>query len=771
MLSTPRHRDVIALACSLSLLTLSAPRAQGLELPQQAQVASYVMNVELRPHRAGQPERRHIVGTQSITWRNTASAPTDEVRMHLYLNAFRDRQSTLMRESSADFRAKWRDDEFGSVEFTEISLAGVGEPLPLTAEAVQPDDDNEADRTVVRVALPSAVAPGASIELRTRFEARLPKAYRRTGWAPGDGYFCMQWYPKLGVFEDAPDGGAPRWNCHQFHANTEFFADFARYDVTIAAPAAFEVGATGGRPVSVEERDGRRHWRFEQEGVHDFAFVADPDFVRREFTFDGVRAADDPSGVAPQVARSLGVPVSDFDLPKTEVVILLQPQHATDSQFDRHLRAVECGLEFFGLRYGPYPYGAITVVDPARDSDGTTLGGGMEYPTLITCGTQPSPHPRQPRPEGVTVHEFGHQYWYGLSANNEFEESWLDEGINTYSEGRAQWLEYAATMRPVQTEQIGALTFAATSMPTVPDAGVLGFGRVPLLESLADWGVPANVTDAMSGLGLLGTVVPESPLLELMAAQPGAVGFREASFSDRYNDRRRWLAVGTPDPLVLPGWQYFDRGSYVANSYHRPATLLRTLEALVGRERWWAFMRNFAQQSRFGHPTTADFVALLEKDCGEDAAEFFRLASEAGAVFDYGVASVFPEDGEGDTKSVVVRRYGSLTAAVRVRFVFETRGEVWRTWNPDAMQTWERYTFEDSEEGGAYGKLLEVWVDPPLDPSKHEGAFGAAGQFLIDSDLTNNAWRAEADRRPALYRTLRSLLQVQNQLTFTSIIG
>ena len=41
-----------------------------------------------------------------------------------------------------------------------------------------------------------------------------------------------------------------------------------------------------------------------------------------------------------------------------------------------------------------------------------------------------------------TIHEFGHQYWYGWSAPNEFEESWLDEGLNTDSEYRAMDLAY-----------------------------------------------------------------------------------------------------------------------------------------------------------------------------------------------------------------------------------------------------------------------------------------------------------------------------------------
>jgi len=39
--------------------------------------------------------------------------------------------------------------------------------------------------------------------------------------------------------------------------------------------------------------------------------------------------------------------------------------------------------------------------------------------------------------EMVTIHEFGHNFWYGMIGSNEFEEAWLDEGFNTYSEIKA----------------------------------------------------------------------------------------------------------------------------------------------------------------------------------------------------------------------------------------------------------------------------------------------------------------------------------------------
>ena len=43
---------------------------------------------------------------------------------------------------------------------------------------------------------------------------------------------------------DASTGG---WNCHQFHANSEFYADFGRFDVRMTVPSTLVVGATGER--------------------------------------------------------------------------------------------------------------------------------------------------------------------------------------------------------------------------------------------------------------------------------------------------------------------------------------------------------------------------------------------------------------------------------------------------------------------------------------------------------------------------------------------
>ena len=82
------------------------------------------------------------------------------------------------------------------------------------------------------------------------------------------------------------------------------------------------------------------------------------------------------------------------------------------------------------------------MIDPGPGGRGAS---GMEYPTLFTAGTRTHSVRRKVYPwlatsrsdEVTILHEFGHQYFYGLLGSNEFEEAWLDEGMNSYAESRA----------------------------------------------------------------------------------------------------------------------------------------------------------------------------------------------------------------------------------------------------------------------------------------------------------------------------------------------
>jgi len=408
-------------------LAAAAP-ALADQLPETApRVADYRIRVAL------DPDTKTLTGRERIVWRNPSDDEVPDLWFHLYLNAFRNTESTFYRESGGQLRGdRMTDGTWGWTDVTAMRLADGTDLLPsLTFE--HPDDDNAEDRTVARVMLPAPVAPGATVELDVEFTAKLPQVFARTGYRR-DFYLVGQWFPKLGVYEPAGMRGRETgaWNCHQFHANSEFYADFGHFLVDITVPSSFVVGATGVRIAADEHENGTTTYTYEQADVHDFAWTADPDYVEVTDTF---RAAEEVSEAEyREMAAWLDRPIDEVRLSDVDITVLMQPTRL--GQAARYMHAAKQSLKYYGLWYGRYPYATLTVVDPAPGAGGA---GGMEYPTFITAGSSWAlnfwPLSRLRAAEAVTVHEFGHNFWYGLVASNEFEEAWLDEGINSYSTG------------------------------------------------------------------------------------------------------------------------------------------------------------------------------------------------------------------------------------------------------------------------------------------------------------------------------------------------
>jgi hypothetical protein len=100
------------------------------------------------------------------------------------------------------------------------------------------------------------------------------------------------------------------------------------------------------------------------------------------------------------------------------------------------LKATLDSLSYFSRTLGAYPYRTVTAVVPPFNAEDA---GGMEYPTFFTAEGYANIDAQtmdQWNIDFVTIHEFGHGYFYGLLASNEFEEPMLDEGINEYWDER-----------------------------------------------------------------------------------------------------------------------------------------------------------------------------------------------------------------------------------------------------------------------------------------------------------------------------------------------
>ncbi len=343
-----------------------------------ASVASFAADYKITARL--DPASRTLNGEVAITYTNQGELPLASVRLHLYWNAFRDRNSSFMRG---------RRQGFDPADAGWIDVTSSDPPGPIRFLA--PDDGNSADRTVAELPLPQPLEPGEKITVRLNFNARVPGLIARAGC---ERDFCMiaQWFPKLGVVQRG------LWKANQYHATSEFFADFGSYDVALTVPAASVVAASG----DLVSTTGEGAWKtvtYHSDNVHDFAWAAWPGFRRAEERWKNVR---------------------------------LEVFGPADADPRRHFDAAKATLEWLDRNVGPYPYPRLVIVDvPLWAFEAI----GMEYPTLVTTSSLGGWTPRAfPLPEVITIHEVGHQYFQGMVANNEAEEAWLDEGLASYVE-------------------------------------------------------------------------------------------------------------------------------------------------------------------------------------------------------------------------------------------------------------------------------------------------------------------------------------------------
>ena len=598
--------------------------------------ANYSIDVAL------DPARRRLSGRQLLTWRNTSTLSTSELQFHLYYNAWKNTRSTWLRDRPLAGGRRLESSDWGWTDVSAIRLVGAGgaPPIDLSSRArhISPDDGNPNDETVMSVALPRDVGPGETVNIEMEWTAQVPRTFARTG-AVGDYHFLAQWFPKIGVLEESG------WNCHQFHGGTEFYADYGVYDVRLRVPTGWVVGATGRERERRDNGDGTTTHRYYQEDVHDFAWTTSPDYLVRDARFEHA------------------------GLPAVTMRLLLQPEH--EGQANRHFDATRAALRFYGTWFGAYPYGHVTVVDPAWQSG----AGGMEYPTLFTSGTRWLAPADVADPEGVTIHECGHQFWYGIVGNNEFEDAWMDEGFNTFSTGR--------TVEQAYTPNFLSERFFGGFIPWVNR-------DIPLSRATDENGWPSY---------------------------------------------RRGAEL---DAQSTPSWRY-SPGAGGPLSYSKTALWLHTLERHLGWPTLQRILSTFFERWKFRHPKPADFFAVVNEVSGRDMTWFFDQVYRSSDVFDYAVEALesapvsargwFDHEGrpafDGDRRTrdrfqtrVVVRRLGESTFPVDVLVTFENGATVRERW--DGRDRWKRFDLEGPS------KAVSAQVDPDR-------------VLLLDVNFTNNS--------------------------------
>ncbi len=641
-------------------------------------IANYAIDVKL------DTEKHLLSGSEVLTWRNTSRYDIPDLRFHLYYNAWlNDKSSFLSRLNSYYRLAGYGKNDWAYCKVKSIKIKGTrgwrDADLTQSMKYIQPDDMNSDDKTVMEVQLPRLIRPGESIEIEIEWQSKVPRTFARTGTID-EYYFLGQWFPKIGVLQD--DG---LWNCHQF-IGTEFFSDYGVYDVKMTVPKDWIVGATGEEVDRTQNDSGTVMHHYYQADVHDFAWTTSPHF--RVFTDR----------------------FEETGLPATRLRLLLMPDHLDKKE--RYFQATKTTLKYYGTWFGPYPYGHLTIIDPAYQS----RTGGMEYPTLFTGGTRWLSPKATLSPEGVTVHECGHQFWYGIVGNNEFENAWLDEGFNTYSQSRAMEVAYP---------------------PRTLDRRYLD-GFLPVLF-------------------------------------PGIHEVYRSQGAERFDGFESGLKL---DRMSRDSWQQAP-GAYRINAYNKPALMLQTLENYLGWDLMQKIMSTYFERWKFKHPRPEDFFRVVNEISSLDMSWFFEQTYNSSNVFDYAVGSVrsqpvratlgyveedgllqFEEPSEeaaGDTNqaevvppqfksTIIVRRWGEAIFPVEIKMTFANGDTLLERW--DGSDRWARFDYVRPE------KLVKVEVDP-------------RGVLVLDINRTNNTWSAKPQARIAAYKwTGKWMIWLQSMLQF-----
>lgn len=377
-------------------------------------------------------------GFEKIIYKNNSPDTLHYIWFHLWPNAYKNDKTAFSNQmlelgNTAFYFSSGK--QLGYINRLGFKVGGV------TAKW----EDHPQHIDIIKLLLPEPLPPASQITITTPFHLKLPYLFSRSGYK--DGTFQLtQWYPKPAVYD------AQGWHPMPYLEQGEFYAEFGDYDVTITLPKDYVVAATG-----VLQNEEERKWlknkreiitkekkqaaasskpyghlkklpaspkkkttdtiffktpyptktlRFKQQNVHDFALIGNKNF---SVDFDTCRL---PSG------RLINVFTYYVNKPRTA--------------WKKSLQFTKDALRFYSAGVGDYPYASMHVAESAAS------GGGMEYPTLTLIGSVAS----EKTLDILIAHETGHNWFYGALANNERDEPWLDEGMNTFYEKKYRAQKY-----------------------------------------------------------------------------------------------------------------------------------------------------------------------------------------------------------------------------------------------------------------------------------------------------------------------------------------
>ena len=310
---------------------------------------------------------------------------------HIWPNAYKNDQTAfseqLLKLGRTDFY------------FSEEQSKGYLNRLHFTVDEITAQTaDHPLHQDIIKLLLPSPLAPGKSCNIETPFHVKLPYNFSRGGYIDSS-FQITQWYPKPAVYDQQG------WHEMPYLDQGEFYSEFGNYDVTIHVPQKYIVAATGVLISDSIEAENKQ-LRYQQNNIHDFAWFADQHFL------------------------------VDHDTLQTDnrtIDVFFYHYNGALHNKVKATNYIKNALRSKNEWLGTYPYATATVVEHQQ-----TGNGGMEYPTITLIDKTND----STELESIVYHEIGHNWMFGILASNERQHPWLDEGINSYYDKRYKALKH-----------------------------------------------------------------------------------------------------------------------------------------------------------------------------------------------------------------------------------------------------------------------------------------------------------------------------------------
>ncbi|MCW5920906.1 MAG: M1 family metallopeptidase [Saprospiraceae bacterium] len=369
-------------------------------------------------------DQTHAVqGREKLKYFNNSPDTLRRVFFHLYWNAFQP------NSANAQWAKRLQDAET-SRQYTEMKPEEMGKQDIFLVHQNGNAVSYKVNETIMEVTLNRPLSPNDYTVFDIAWQGQVPIVVGRGGRdnSSGVAYSFTQWYPKICVYD------RHGWHADP-HVGQEFYGEYGSFKVNITLPKKYLVAATGVlQNANIigfgYEDEGAKPapnyglvnvWKFEADHVHDFAWSADPEYVHEK-----VKARD-------------GLMLH----------FIYQPSPAVAQAYKALKKFAVEQLPYIEANFGKYLYPQFTFAEGGQ--------WAMEYPMLTLIEHNGSDTDVTP----TALHEWMHNWYYGMMGNNENAEPWLDEGFTSYATsdilGNAEPKKAAQTRRSAlkQVAQMG----------------------------------------------------------------------------------------------------------------------------------------------------------------------------------------------------------------------------------------------------------------------------------------------------------------------------